>query len=69
LAKVELDNCKNEAEGFRIETTQENIAEIIGYSRETVNKTLKVLENKQLILIKRNLIKVINLDGIKNIKE
>lgn len=69
LAKVELGTDKQETAGFQIETTQENIAEIIGYSRETVNKTLKVLESRQLILVRRNLIEVINLEGLRNIKE
>lgn len=59
-AKLELDNKKN----FIIDITQESLAEFIGYTRETVNKCLKILENKKTINIKRGQIEIINYDEL-----
>ena len=61
-AKIELDNKKK----FIINITQENLAEIIGYTRETVNKSLKILENKKIINIKRGQIEVIDYNKLLN---
>jgi CRP-like cAMP-binding protein len=66
LAKAELDNDKHETGGFQIATTRK----ISRKSSVIPGKpSTKVLQSKQLIIIKRNLIEVINLDGLRNIRE
>ena len=67
LVKYILTNCRrmvgNEPT-ILLKTTQDEIALVIGTTRETVNKYLQELQKKELVRVNRGSIEILNLDAL-----
>lgn len=63
IAQTETFAYKNQKTGnYSIKITQENLAEIVGYTRETVNKHLQQLQDKEIIILTRGNIEILDID-------
>jgi len=62
LIKARINSFENSSkENIELPITQENLSELIGFTRETVNKTLKKMENDGFIKLERG--KIICIKG------
>jgi CRP-like cAMP-binding protein len=69
-AKIETFREKDPvSKDWVINMTQDELAEIVGFTRETVNKHLKILESKGIIRIGRAQIMIMDLDQLIQLKD
>jgi CRP/FNR family transcriptional regulator, cyclic AMP receptor protein len=66
LARL-LQRYSDEKISEHLSLTQQDLASMIGTSREMVNKSLKTLEEKHLVKLSRLHVEIINIDGLKEI--
>lgn len=60
---------KQDNGGNTIKVSQEELGNMLGLSREIINKSLQDLQNKNLIVLKRAQIEILNEDGLREIIE
>jgi len=67
IARIDTFGGESDTKACILEMTQEQLSDAVGFTRETVNKYLQLLKDRELIRIHRGRTEVVDVEGLRGL--